>query len=129
MWKPARAKPSAGLLALIASLGAGLARDFGRDAFPNADGWHFAGVTDRHFVTPSACASFEKEGRTVCLIVTPTDPENGNAYFRTARHDLAYYFEGVPEEARTGIWQQNRSIVDGFATWLEGWDEAPHASS
>ena len=129
MWKPARAKPSPELLALIEGLDAALTRDFGNEAFPNPGGWQFAGVRERQFLKPSACATFEKDGRAVCLIVTRTDPESANAYFRTASYDMAYYFEGVAEEERSGTWQQNRGMVAGSATWLESWDTAPQASS
>ena len=103
--------------ALAADLKVALNRDFGKDAFLNPDGWALEEVALRSFLTVSACAVFSRDGRDVCIIVRPTDPASDNAYFRTARYDLAYYFENVAEDERPSVWQSSRGLIDGFAAW------------
>jgi hypothetical protein len=104
--------------AIVAAVGPVLQRDFGTDKLPNPDGWVLTGMTPRKFNRLGACATFTLQGRTLCALVTPTDEANENPYFRTAHYDMAYFFEGVPEDERSAIWQQNRALLDGLASWL-----------
>jgi hypothetical protein len=114
---------------LVADLSAALERDFGGTSFSNPDGWKFELVTAKRVKTMSACAKFDRDGVTLNVVVRPTDPENEHAYYRTARYDMSYFFENVPEEERSGLWQAHRSMLDGFAAWLDGWDKTTSAAS
>lgn len=110
------------ITALAASLAEALRKDFGTDALPNLEGWVLTDIAPRRLVRLGACATFTHNGRTLRALVNPTDPANENPYFRTKSYDMAYFFDDVPEEQRSGIWQEHRSLLDGLAAWLAAWD-------
>ena len=108
--------------ALVESFGGALRRDFGGEKLPNHDGWVLASIAPRMFLRLGACATFQHGELTLCALVMPTDPANENPYFRTKGYDMAYFFENVPEDKRSGIWQEHRALLDGLAAWLAAWD-------
>jgi hypothetical protein len=102
---------------LVTELGAALAADFGTDQLPAPAGWEFGGVEPRSFMKRVPVALFRHGEQRLCFIVTPTDPRE-QAYKRTARHDITYFSEDVPDDAQDQIYRRDREMIEAFARWL-----------
>jgi len=87
-----------------------------------SDGWVFEGAAPRFLMgTHLPVVAFRNGDKTLCFIVTPTDP-SAPAYKRTAHYDLVYFSEDVPDDKQSAIYQRDRSFIDRFAEWLRRFD-------
>lgn len=120
--------PSEPLSRLTEKLDRALARDFGRPSFPNLEGWRFTAVALRTFRRTVPVVAFEREGATLCFIVTPTDAAEP-AYKRSRRYDIVYFSEDVPDAEQSRIYARDRAMIDRFAAWLIAWDRADEGSA
>ena len=108
--------------ALSEALRAGLSMDLDGGTFPNPEGWKLAGVSRQFLMQKHVpVAKLEREGATLCFIVTPTDPRE-RVYKRTPRFDLVYFSEDVPDPEQHRIYERDRATIDRFAAWLAKWD-------
>lgn len=86
------------------------------------DGWVFEGAAPRFLMgTHVPVLAFRNGDRTLCFIVTPTDPASP-AYKRTARYDLVYFSEDVADDRQSEIYRRDREVIDRVAAWLRAWD-------
>jgi hypothetical protein len=102
---------------LVAELGTALAADFGRAAFPVPAGWELQTVRPRTFWKRVPVVELTHGSETLCFIVTPTEASEP-AFRRTARHDVIYFSEDVPDEAQDRIFRRDREMIEAFARWL-----------
>lgn len=100
-----------------------LSSDLGGARFPNPEGWRLESVALRTFRKTVPVVTLKLGERTLCFIVTPTDPEE-RVYRRTAVHDLVYFSEDVPDEEQGVIYARDRAMIDGFCAWMTRRDEA-----
>lgn len=66
-------------------------------------------------------AAFARDGATLAFIVTPTDPAT-RVYKRTARLDVVYFSEDVPDAEQQTIYDRDKVSIDAFVAWLGEWD-------
>ena len=110
---------------IVAELAAALARDFGRPPLAQP-GWRARGVGPRTFRRTVPVVTLERDGSTLCFIVTPTAAAEP-AYRRTRHHDLTYFSEDVPDDQQQTIYARDRARIDAFAAWLAA-IESPEGS-
>lgn len=85
-------------------------------------GWAFEGAAPRFLMgTHLPVVAFKNGDKTLCFIVTPTDPSQP-AYKRTARYDLVYFSEDVPDDQQSVIYKRDRDFIDRFFAWLRRFD-------
>jgi hypothetical protein len=109
--------------ALVDSLSRALGRDFGGPSFPSPEGYRFVGARLRTFRRTVPVVELAREGQTLSFIVTPTDPKEP-AYKRSARYDIVYFSEDVPDDQQSKIHARDRAVIDRFVAWLSAWDRA-----
>jgi hypothetical protein len=117
------APPPEAIQRLAERLGSRLTLDFGGASFPNPEGWISRGVAVRTFRSAVAVASFALGEKTLCFIVTLTNPAEP-AYKRSRQYDIVYFSEDVPDNEQSRIYARDRRMIDRFATWLIARDRA-----
>ena len=116
------------LKALSDALGAALEKEFASTSFPNPEGYAFRGVRLRTFRQTVPVVEFSHGQETLSFIVTPTNPAEP-AYRRSARYDIVYFSEDVPDAEQSRIYARDRAMIDRFAGWVMKWDRASGAHS
>jgi hypothetical protein len=116
------------LQALTNALTNALEREFGSDSFPNSDGYQCRGARLRTFRQTVPVVEFTRGQETISFIVTPTNPAEP-AYRRSARYDIVYFSEDVPDAEQSRIYARDRAMIDRFAAWVMKWDRASGANS
>ncbi|HRI65181.1 MAG TPA: hypothetical protein PK156_13120 [Polyangium sp.] len=116
------------LQALTNSLAAAIGKEFGSTAFPNPDGYAFRGARLRTFRQTVPVVDFTRGQETISFIITPTNPAEP-AYRRSARYDIVYFSEDVPDAEQSRIYARDRAMIDRFAGWIMKWDRASGALS
>lgn len=90
---------------------------------PTVDGWKLRGVTSRFLMGRHLpVAMFEREGSTLGFIVSPSIAGE-RAYRKSARFDIVYFSEDVPDDHQQGVYDRNRAMIDRFASWIIAWDK------
>jgi len=106
---------------VVAELCAALEKDFGTPLLPAPAGWVLACVEPRDFRRRVPVVELRHGDQRLCFIVTRTDPREP-AYKRTARHDVTYFSEDVPDEEQDKIYRRDREMIETFARWLSNRD-------
>lgn len=109
------------LQALADTLQHALANDFGSPSFPNPDSYVFKGARLRTFRQTVPVVEFARGEETISFIVTPTNPAE-RVYKRSARYDIVYFSEDVPDAEQARIYARDRAMIDRFAAWVIQWD-------
>ncbi len=113
---------------LADTLGAAIGQEFGRETFPNPEGYAFRGARLRTFRQTVPVVEFTRGHETISFIITPTNPAEP-AYRRSARYDIVYFSEDVPDAEQSRIYARDRAMIDRFAGWIMNWDRASGALS
>jgi len=100
-----------------------LEKDFGGAAFVNPEGYVCKGARLRTFRQTVPVVEFTRGNETLSFIVTPTNPAEP-AYRRSARYDIVYFSEDVPDAEQSRIYARDRAMIDRFAAWVMKWDRA-----
>jgi len=111
---------------LVRALATSLQDDFGGPLFPNPEAYQYRGVRLRTFRQTVPVVEFSRAAETLSFIVTPTNPEEP-AYRRSARFDIVYFSEDVPDREQSRIYARDRAMIDRFAAWMMRWDHASGA--
>lgn len=106
---------------LAEALARALERELSTPALENPEGWRLARVEARKFGIWRAHVELRTDATSLGFLVSPTDPAEP-AYRRTARFDLVYFSEDVPDPEQDRIYRRDRATIDRFARWLEEWD-------
>ncbi len=89
---------------------------------PASAGWTLAGASARFLMGRHLpVVAFERDGSTLGFIVSPKDLQ-APVYKRSARFDLVYFSEDVPDDQQQSVYDRNRAMIDRFAAWLIAWD-------
>lgn len=107
---------------LVKALGDALSRDFGGPPLPSPEGYQYVGVRLRTFRRVVPVIELAKEGQTLSFIVTPTNLAEP-AYRRSARLDLTYFSEDVPDNEQSKIYARDKTVIDRMAAWVASWDK------
>ena len=92
------------------------------DVHPAVEGWKLRGVAPRFLMGRQVpVATFEREASTLAFMLSLTDPKEP-AYKRSARFDITYFSEDVPDDQQQGVYDRHRAMIDRFAAWLIAWD-------
>lgn len=116
------------LPAWVEALTEALTRDFGGEAFPNPEGYACKGARMRTFRQTVPVVEFSRGQETLSFIVTPTNSAEP-AYKRSARYDIVYFSEDVPDAEQSRIYARDRAMIDRFAAWVIQWDRMSGANS
>jgi hypothetical protein len=112
--------------AMVDALANAVEREFGSVSFPNPDGYHYTGSRLRTFRQTVPVVEFTRGTETLSFIVTPTNAAVP-AYKRSARFDIVYFSEDVPDSEQSRIYARDRAMIDRFAGWVIQWDRASGA--
>jgi hypothetical protein len=108
---------------LVDALGSAVEREFGSASFLNPDGYHYKGSRLRTFRQTVPVVEFARGTETLSFIVTPTNAAEP-AYKRSARFDIVYFSEDVPDSEQSRIYARDRAMIDRFSAWVVKWDGA-----
>ena len=107
--------------ALLAALPEAITQALGTDALPNREGWRLVEVREMARWVRVAEVALATDGRTLTMILTPTDPERP-AFRRTQRHDIVYYSDDLAVSEHDALYARDREMIEAFATWFTAWD-------
>ncbi len=116
------------LQSLVDSLARAITNEFGNVSFPNPDGYEFRGARLRTFRQTVPVVEFSRGNESLSFIITPTNSAEP-AYKRSARYDIVYFSEDVPDSEQSRIYARDRAMIDRFANWIMKWDRATGANS
>lgn len=119
--------PPAPIVALAEALSSALAADLSTPSLENPEGWRIAVVEPRRFGIWRALVELRTDERSLGFLISPTDPSEP-AYRRTARWDLVYFSEDVPDAEQDRIYRRDRPTIDRVARWLDEWDRRTSSS-
>jgi hypothetical protein len=107
--------------ALLDQLPAAVSEALGSAALPNPEGWHLVAVKEMTRWARVAEVQLATEGRSLTMILTPSDPDRP-AFQRSTHYDLVYYSDDLPISDHGRLFARDRVMIEAFATWFIAWD-------